>query len=70
LTDRSDETIATPRKSLNESRTIGGISQGLAQSIHGGVYTMVEVDKSFGRPKLLSELLPVYHFAGVLQKQP
>jgi hypothetical protein len=65
LIDPSDETVATSRKSLNESRTIGGISQGLTQSIHNGVYTMVEVDESFGRPKLLSELLPAHHFAAV-----
>jgi hypothetical protein len=65
LIDRSDETVATSRKSLNESRILRGVSQGLAKSLHSGVYTMLEVDESIGRPKLLSELFPAHHFAGV-----
>jgi hypothetical protein len=68
LIEPGDETVATSRKSLNESRTIGGISQGLAQSIHNGVYTMVEVNESFRRPKLLSEFVAGSPFRrGVLE---
>ncbi len=41
----------------------------MAQFIDGGVKTVVKIDKGIGRPKLLTQFLPRYYLAGLLQQQ-
>jgi hypothetical protein len=67
--DGYDETVAAPRKGLNKLRTIGGIPQGLPQSVHGGVYAVIEVDESVRSPELFAEFFPSHQFARVFQQQ-
>jgi hypothetical protein len=67
--DRYDETVTAARKGLNKLRTIGGISEGFSQSIHGGVYAVIEVDESVRRPELFAEFFPSHEVARVFQQQ-
>jgi hypothetical protein len=60
--NRGDKAIAMPWQCLNELRVLGVITQGPAQFLDGSVSTVFKVNEGVGRPELLLELLPRYHF--------
>jgi len=66
--DRGDESVSSAGYSLDESRIGGGITQGLAQFVNGGVQAVIEVYERVARPEALLQLLARDHFSGVLKQ--
>src|SRR6266478_3733118 len=56
--DRSNESVATPRQSLNEAGTIGRIAQNFAQPHYGIVHSMIKIHKGVARPKACAQFIP------------
>jgi hypothetical protein len=52
-----------------EARVARRIAQCLADAVHGGVHTVVVVDKGAVRPKLAGNLLAGEQFARAVQQQ-
>jgi hypothetical protein len=59
-----DEAVTTSRKCFDEPRTIGGISQSFAESIHGCVQPVLEVNEGVAPPDFFAELFAAYEFTG------
>src|SRR6266849_60734 len=52
VVDGSDETIATAGESFDETGTVGGITESVAEAFDSGIEAMIEVDEGVGRPEL------------------
>ena len=61
--NRSDETVSQPWQGLDIAGRMRGIAERLPELLDGSVEPMLEVDEGVGRPKLLPDLIPGYHFA-------
>ena len=66
--DRSKKSITTPSDSFDESRIIGGVTQGIAQAANGGVEAVVKIDEGVGRPEAVPQFFPGDDFAGFFEK--
>src|SRR5437016_8695099 len=65
----SEKAVAAARESFDEARIFGGIAQGVAQALDGGIQAVIEVHESVRRPKLAAQLFPGDHLAGLLEKE-
>ncbi len=65
----ADKAVAAAWESLDVARVVGGIVEGFAKLIHGGVQAVIEVHKSIGGPDTGAQLLAGDHPAGALQER-
>ena len=65
---RAYESVSSARQSFDVARSACGVSQHLANSRHGVVQAVVEVDKGFSRPDLGPKFLTGYQLAGTIQQ--
>ena len=66
--DWSDEPITALWEGLDESRTLRGITQRLAQPRNGSVQVGVEINEYVCRPEAMVEFFPGDDFTGVLEE--
>ena len=67
--DRSDKAVSAAGDCLDKTRAGGGISEGLADLVDGGVQAVIEVDESVGGPELLLQLLAGDDLAGAVEQE-
>jgi hypothetical protein len=60
----SNETIATPGESFDETGIVGGIAERVSETLDGGIEAMIEVDEGFGRPELALQFFAGDKLAG------
>jgi hypothetical protein len=68
LFDGSDETVAATGQGLDEAGIIGGVAEGFAELVDGGVEAVAEIDKGVLRPDALAELIAGDELAGVFEE--
>ena len=66
--DGSNEAIAAASEGLNEARTAGRISEGLANAIDRGVHAVIEIDEGAVGPELPRDFFAREQFAGPVEK--
>src|ERR1700726_341868 len=66
---RSYKAIAALGNCLDESRLLRRIAQSFPEPSNRAVQAMIKVDKCISRPKFFTQLLPRYHFTGLLHQQ-
>jgi hypothetical protein len=67
--DRPDESVPSAWDRLNETRVFSRIVKRFAQLSDRGVQPDVEIDKGFGAPQLLPDLLTGNYFTRSIEKQ-
>src|SRR5438270_5274302 len=65
----SDEAISASGQGFNKSRIVCRIPQRLANFVHRGIQSMLEIDEGISRPKALSQLLSRDQLARVRKKR-
>jgi len=48
----ADEAISTPSHCLDEQGRVGGLAQGITESLDRSIETMIEIDERIGWPQL------------------
>ena len=66
---RGDEAVSAAGKGFDVAWARGGVSEGLADFVDGGVEAVVEIDESVGGPEFLLELFARDDFASAFEKQ-
>src|SRR5882724_3483559 len=66
--DGCKQAITAAREGFNKTGVFGGIPEGIAQALDGGVQAMIEVYKGIGRPKPAVHFLPGNNFTGTLKE--
>ena len=64
-----DEAVAAAGQGFDVAGAGGGISEGLADLVDGGVEAMVEVDEGVGGPEFLLQFFAGDDFSGALEQQ-
>jgi len=64
----SDESVSAAGEGFDVAGSGGGISQGFADLVDGGVETVVEVDEGVGGPEFLLQLFAGDDLAGMVQQ--
>ena len=64
-----DEAVAAAGQGFDVAGSGGGVSEGLADFVDGGVEAVVEVDEGVGGPELLLQLFAGDDFSGALEQQ-
>jgi hypothetical protein len=67
--DRPDEPVSAARQRLDELRGLGRVAEGIAQSPHGRVQAMLEVDERICRPQPIPERLASDELARLLEQR-
>ena len=65
---RGDEPVATARHRLDKAGRVGRVAQRVAQSLHGGVQPVLEVDEGVVGPQALAELVASHELARPLEQ--
>src|SRR5215831_10230617 len=63
------EAVATSWDSRDPAGIFSGVGQAIAESLNGGIQSVVEVDEGVTGPELVSEFLARDHFAIRIQQQ-
>jgi hypothetical protein len=66
--DGRKQAITTAREGFNKTGVFGGITEGIAQALDGGVQAMIEIYKRVGGPKPAAQFLPRNDFTGTLEE--
>ncbi len=66
--DRSDEAVATAGEGLDEARIAGGVAEGFADAVYGGVDAVLVVDKGAVGPELAGDLFASEELAGAVEE--
>jgi hypothetical protein len=63
------KTVAAASESLNKAGIFSGITDGVAQTLDGGVQAVVEIHKGVSWPEPAAQLFPGNDFTGTLEEQ-
>jgi hypothetical protein len=66
--DGREQAITAAREGFDKAGVFGGITEGVAQALDGGVQAVVEVHKGVGRPKTAVQFLSRNDFTRTLQE--
>jgi hypothetical protein len=66
--DLREEAVAAASHGFHKARTLGGVTEGLAEFVDRLVETVVEIDESVCRPEFFLKFLARYDVAGVLKQ--
>src|SRR5579862_5342344 len=66
---RSNPAVASALYSFDEYRVIGGVAEGVPQTIDGAADAVVEVDKYALWPQSPAELVTAEHFVGMVEQE-
>jgi hypothetical protein len=64
----SQKTVSAASECFNEAGIFGGITEGVAQALDGGVQAVVEIHEGVGRPEPAPQLFPGKNFTGTLEE--
>jgi hypothetical protein len=62
------KTVAAASESLNKAGIFSGITDGVAQTLDGGVQAVVEIHKCINRPEPAAQFFPGNDFPGMLEE--